>query len=365
MSVPYFDLQAYLTKGVEKIVAQSVKAVLKNPAESKFMAGFALSAKKASSYRREMEDKGEHIPPFLICSITNTYNLHCAGCYARANHACGGGNTDPQLTAEEWNDIFTQAGDMGISFILLAGGEPTTRRDIIKKAAEHKKILFPLFTNGVFIDDEYYRLFDKARNIVPIMSIEGSKETTDKRRGKGVYDRLNANMEQFKKKGLIFGASVTVTTKNMEEVTSYEFVEKLRSKGCKAVIYVEYVPVDGTDTDLAFEDSHRELFEERFSELRQNIDDMVLVSFPGDEKSSGGCIAAGRGFFHINSSGGAEPCPFSPYSDINVKDTSLREALNSKLFKYLQSEDVLLDEHKGGCVLFEKQDIVQALLSKA
>ncbi|MBR1561873.1 MAG: radical SAM protein, partial [Ruminococcus sp.] len=71
MSVPYFDLQAYLTKGVEKIVAQSVKAVLKNPAESKFMAGFALSAKKASSYRREMEDKGEHIPPFLICSITN------------------------------------------------------------------------------------------------------------------------------------------------------------------------------------------------------------------------------------------------------------------------------------------------------
>lgn len=365
MSVPNFDLQAYLTKGVEKIVAQSVKAVLRNPAESKFMAGFALSAKKASSYRREMEDKGEHIPPFLICSITNTCNLHCAGCYARANHACGGGSTDPQLTAEEWNDIFTQAGDMGISFILLAGGEPTTRRDIIKKAAEHRNILFPLFTNGVFIDDEYYRLFDKARNIVPIMSIEGSKETTDKRRGNGVYDRLNSNMAEFKKKGLIFGASVTVTTKNMEEVTSHDFVEGLRSKGCKAIIYVEYVPVDGTDTDLAFEDSHRELFEERFSELRQDIDDMVLVSFPGDEKSSGGCIAAGRGFFHINYSGGAEPCPFSPYSDINVKETSLREALNSKLFKYLQSEDVLLDEHKGGCVLFEKQDIVQALLSKA
>ena len=197
------------------------------------------------------------------------------------------------------------------------------------------------------------------------MSIEGTKETTDKRRGKGIYDRLNANMEEFRKRGLIFGASVTVTTKNLEEVTSFGFVDELRSKGCKAVIYVEYVPVDGSDTELAFDDSHRELFEERFSSIRQSIDDMVLVAFPGDEKSSGGCIAAGRGFFHINSSGGAEPCPFSPYSDINVKETSLREALDSKLFRYLQSEDVLLDEHKGGCVLFEKQDIVQALLSKA
>ena len=38
-------------------------------------------------------------------------------------------------------------------------------------------------------------------------------------------------------------------------------------------------------------------------------------------------IVAERGFFHINSHGGAESCPFSPYSDINVKNTSLRQAL--------------------------------------
>ena len=75
---------------------------------------------------------------------------------------------------------------------------------------------------------------------------------------------------------------------------------------------------------------------------------MVYISFPGDEKGSGGCVAAGRGFFHINSHGGAEPCPFSPYSDINVKETSLRDAMKSKLFKALQSEGTLLDDHAGG-----------------
>lgn len=70
---------------------------------------------------------------------------------------------------------------------------------------------------------------------------------------------------------------------------------------------------------------------------------MVYLSFPGDEKGTGGCVAAGRGFFHINSHGGAEPCPFSPYSDINVRDTSLKAALNSHLFTELRNGGFLLE----------------------
>ena len=89
---------------------------------------------------------------------------------------------------------------------------------------------------------------------------------------------------------------------------------------------------------------------------------MVYIAFPGDEKSSGGCVAAGRGFFHINSHGGAEPCPFSPYSDCNVRDTSLREALQSPLFLGIQKEGLLLDDHAGGCTLFLHKKEVESLL---
>ena len=102
---------------------------------------------------------------------------------------------------------------------------------------------------------------------------------------------------------------------------------------------------------------------ENIGRLREEYEDMLFLSFPGDEKSSGGCLAAGRGFFHINSHGGAEPCPASPYSDINVKDTSLLEALNSKLFKSLREGSLLIDEHDGGCVLFEHENEVQKLLN--
>lgn len=90
---------------------------------------------------------------------------------------------------------------------------------------------------------------------------------------------------------------------------------------------------------------------------------MILLSFPGDEKETGGCLAAGRGFFHINANGGAEPCPFSPHSDTSLKNVSLRQALQSPLFVSLKNSAMLMREHTGGCTLFELADKVTALLS--
>lgn len=196
------------------------------------------------------------------------------------------------------------------------------RWDVIEAAGKLPEILFPIFTNGTLISDPYIRLFDRHRNLIPVFSIEGRMEKTDKRRGSGVYQRLITAMDKMQKNDLIFGASVTVTTSNIREVVSREFLDDLQQRGCKVVFYVEFVPVTEDAKDLTPQDAEREYLEKQLQIIREEYPQMLFVSFPGDEKSSGGCLAAGRGFFHINSHGGAEPCPFSPYSDINVKDTS-------------------------------------------
>ena len=357
-----FDLQDYLTRGVEEVVSDALRATLKNPRESAFMLRFAAASKAASARRRKLEDAGEHVPSFLIASITSKCNLHCAGCYSRCNHATVDAAPVKQLTSEEWLRIFDEADELGVSFILLAGGEPMLRRDIIEAAGKKPNILFPIFTNGTFMDEKYFDLFDRCRNLLPIMSIEGEREITDARRGSGIYDKLIANMDELHKRGLIFGASVTVTTENLKEVSSRPFLQSLSDRGCKAVIFVEFVPVTEESRELAPGDEEREYLHNEIMRLRQEHPEMVYIAFPGDEKSSGGCVAAGRGFFHINSHGGTEPCPFSPYSDINVRDTSLRDALKSPLFLALQKEGVLLEDHPGGCVLHEKRVEVERLL---
>ncbi len=357
-----FDIQEYMTKGVERVVSDAIKATLKNPKESAFMLGFAKSTAAASKKRKAAEKVGEHIPPFLIASITSKCNLHCAGCYSRCNHATVDAEPVSQLTDGEWLRVFEEADEMGVSFILLAGGEPMLRRDVIKAAGKRKNILFPIFTNGTYMDEPYFNLLGECRNLIPIMSIEGKKENTDARRGEGIYDRLIANMDELQRRGLIFGASVTVTTENVREVASEEFLDELASRGCKAVIFVEFVPVTDESEHLAPGDEEREYLAGEIARLRNERPEMVYISFPGDEKSSGGCVAAGRGFFHINSHGGAEPCPFSPYSDVNIRNTSLREAIHSPLFTALQSGDILMDDHDGGCVLYEKREQVEALM---
>lgn len=42
-----FNLQNYLTKGVERVVSEAVKETLKNPRESAFMLKFATASRRA------------------------------------------------------------------------------------------------------------------------------------------------------------------------------------------------------------------------------------------------------------------------------------------------------------------------------
>ena len=358
-----FNLSEYMNEAVERIVNDAIKASLKNPRETAFLLRYLLTSKKAKAKRKKYEDSGEHIPPFLIASISTTCNLFCKGCYARENKACGENLVQDQLSCERWDEIFKEAKELGISFILLAGGEPFMRREVIEKAANAKNIIFPIFTNGTLFDESYIDLFNEHRNLVPILSIEGDELQTDQRRGAGTYNTLINVMDDLTGKGIFYGASITVTTDNIDTVTSSSFIEKLYNRGCKIIFYVEYVPVTTSTEHLAPTEKERDILEKEILGLREKHVDMLFISFPGDEKASGGCLAAGRGFFHINANGGAEPCPFSPYSDTNLKECSLLEASKSPLFMRLNQDGMLLGEHSGGCLLFEKEAEVRALTS--
>jgi len=351
-----FDLQKYLSDQIELLVRDALRVTLKNPKQSLFFTRFAAAVTKATGRRYELERLGEHIPSFLIASITEDCNLKCAGCYAHANQGCTGSQ---ELPAKVWGRIFDEADELGVSAILLAGGEPMLRRDVVEAAAKRKRILFPVFTNGTKLDNDALRLFDSHRNLVSIVSIEGDETMTDARRGEGIYKQTADAMRRLKRRGLVFGASVTVSSGNLDFVTDNAFIDGLERSGCKVILFIEYVPVELRH--LALSGEGRAKLTDRVAALRARQKNMVIISFPGDEAVSGGCLAAGRGFIHISASGAAEPCPFSPYSDLNLRDTSLRDALKSQFFTRLRKEGVLMAEHKGGCVLFEQEETVARL----
>lgn len=354
----------YLNNGVETIIRQALKTSLKYPKESAFILKFIKAQQKASKKRLAAETDGVHVPPFLIASISSQCNLFCSGCYARANNSIGEAACGSQLGDTEWARIFGEAAELGITFIILAGGEPLMRPGVLEAAARYQNIVFPVFTNGTLLGDEMIALFDKNRNLVPIISVEGDRAQTDARRGDGVFEKLTGAMAKMKPKGILFGVSVTVTKENLLKVTEEEYIKDLQAFGCKVIIYVEYVPVSDTAGETAPDAQDRVTLLRRQDALRSVFEEMLVVAFPGDEEAFGGCLAAGRGFFHINPSGGAEPCPFSPFSDTSLKTCTLKEALDSPLFRKLNLGGYLAGEHLGGCVLFSKEEEIKALLTR-
>lgn len=352
------DVTRYMNGAIRELIRGLGSVSAGNLREALFLARFKRAHARAERKRSAAEAEGVHIPPFLIASIARACNLKCAGCYARAREDCAAA---PQLDAGRWAQIFSEAQGLGVSFILLAGGEPLMRPDVLRRAADIKDVLFPVFTNGMLLDQTWAAFFNRHRNLVPILSIEGDREATDRRRGAGVYDGLLRAMAELKKRNVLFGASVTVSRENLMQATGGAFADFLAGQGCGVAFFVEYVPADRETECLAPDDADRALYLSRLDALREDTK-LVVLAFPGDERLVGGCLAAGRGFFHINADGGAEPCPFSPFSDVSVRERPLLEALRSPLFTRLRASGLLQSEHDGGCVLFTHEDEVREML---
>ena len=361
------DCAAYMNGSISRIMAKAYKNVLSNPREAKFAFRMQqLFAKSEKRRKKVKEQEGIDVPPFLICSIATICNLHCKGCYARANGIAADSAEEQKttLSPDQWKAIFEESALLGINFALLAGGEPMMRKDILEAVAEVKDMIFPIFTNGTLIGPSYIEFLKKHLNMIPVISIEGMEHSTDERRGKGMSKLAMQSVEMLHNEDLFFGTSITVTTENFDLVTSDEFVDNLRDLGCKLIIYVEYVPTEAGTEYLAFGEADLAMMEAVQAHQRERYHDVIIISFPGDEQHMGGCLAAGRGFFHIGPDGSAEPCPFSPFSDSSVIELGVKGALGSPLFRKLRDVHLVGGEHSGGCALYEHRDEVEAMLKE-
>ncbi len=354
-----YDYIELMNRSIVNLVKKALRISLTNP----FYAGFILRTigwqKKAAILRKYWESKNVHVPPFMISSITRRCNLKCKGCYSNAFN----NSSFSEMSDEKYKSVIREASELGISIILIAGGEPFARSKLLDITKSFPKVIFPIFTNGLLINDETIKKLKKQRNVIPIISIEGFESETDNRRGKGVYKKTQVIMKKMKKDKIFFGISLTVTRDNFPLITSEDFIKEQVHMGCKVIFYVEYVPVEQDTESLVITQEQRKELETRLDQFSSEYRSL-FISFPGDEAKFGGCLSSGRGFVHINPEGGLEPCPFAPYSDVNLKFFSLKEALQSEFLKKIRQSPEHLKETDCGCALWNNSEWVRSLLHK-
>ncbi|HQI71230.1 MAG TPA: hypothetical protein PLT47_10795, partial [Bacteroidales bacterium] len=168
---------------------------------------------------------------------------------------------------------------------------------------------------------------------------------------------------KFKANHIIFGVSFTVTSKNFDILTDETFIKDLISDGSSLFFYVNYKPVDGISNELSLNKAQLQVLEDYTYTFREKY--KTLYFSPLAEKQFGGCIGAGKGLIHINFDGGVEPCPFAPYSDLNLNRVSLKEALDSELLRTIRNRHTWLEEHNNcGCSLWENREWLMSLTKK-
>ena len=88
------------------------------------------------------------------------------------------------------------------------------------------------------------------------------------------------------------------------------------------------------------------------------------MDFQNDGEFVGGCIAAGRNYFHINSAGDAEPCVFIHYSNANIHDKSILEILQSPLFMAYHREQPFNENYFRPCPMLENPEDLRELVKE-
>lgn len=353
------DKDGAFNKYINKVLDEINPHVLKTAALN---LGYEAFFHGTKTIRKMREVHQCNVPWLILMDPTSACNLHCTGCWAAEY-----GNK-LNLTFDEMDNLIKQGKELGIYLYMFTGGEPLVRKaDIIKLCEKHNDCAFLAYTNGTLVDEAFCNEMLRVGNLYLAISLEGFEAVNDLRRGDGVYGKVMHAMDLLKENGLIFGTSICYTSKNIETVTSDEFVDLMVDKGCRYAFYFHYMPV-GNDAavDLLPTVEQRTYMRTRVREIRKLTTGKGLftMDFQNDGEFVGGCIAGGRNYFHINANGDAEPCVFIHYSGANIRTHSLLEILHQPLFMAYRDNQPFNENHLRPCPMLENPEILQRMVKE-
>ena len=347
---PYYNYIRRLFKEIDPHVTKTLAVNL-------FINASLVGWKKEEELR---EKYNCNIPWAILLDPTSACNLHCTGCWAAEyGHKLN-------LTYDEIDDIICQGKELGVYFYIYTGGEPLVRKnDLIRICEKHSDCVFLCFTNATLIDEEFADEMLRVGNFVPAISLEGFEEATDGRRGTGVYQKARKSMELLRRKKLIYGISCCYTSANYDSITSEEFYDSLIEMGAYFVWYFHYMPV-GNDAvpELMPTPQQRTGVYEKIRRYRATKP-LFALDFQNDAEYVGGCIAGGHRYLHINANGDIDPCVFIHYSDSNIREKTLLEALKSPMMMAYHDNQPFNENMLRPCPMLENPEMLRAMVEKS
>lgn len=157
----------------------------------------------------------EYKPITCVWEVTMACNMRCKHC----GSSCSVPDKD-ELTTEEAVKLCKEIGDLGLRWVTISGGEPTTRKDwdIIAKALTDNNVTPTMITNGWLLDNSLIERAEKAGINTLAISIDGTEETHDFIRRKGAFKKALAGLDLIRNSKIHSAVITTINSKNITEL---------------------------------------------------------------------------------------------------------------------------------------------------
>ena len=266
--------------------------------------------------------------------LTGRCNLNCIHCAADCDI-----NGKEILNTEDVKIILDKLINLDIKTLMLTGGEPLIRKDIIeilKHIRSKFKGKLSIITNGTLITEELALDLKKCLSDISI-SLDGyNEESTNFVRGKGVYTKIVQAIENLKNAGFKkeeISLTMTVTSQNSAHIDDFMLLcEKLEVEGGVRQFAAEGRGVTNFNKigmvsypDLSFKN------EDELEELRGKLKCNIVCK-------------AGINKLTINEFGDMYPCLFLEKKEFkigNILNEDLDVIFNSKEYKSFINQKII------------------------
>jgi nif11-class peptide radical SAM maturase 3 len=295
---------------------------------------------KLEKYRRQS---------YAVWEITLKCNLACGHCGSRAGDA-----REHELSTAQAFDLIAQMAECGIGEVTLIGGEAFLRPDWLELAREINRVgmLATMTTGGYGVSLEMAKRMKDAGIARVSVSIDGLEQTHDMQRGKeGAWRAAFKTMGHLATAGVLFGNNTQINRHSAPELP--RIYETLRDAGSTAWQLQMTVPMGNAADNAEWLLQPAELLDV-YPVLarivrRSNAEGVTVLAgnnigyygpyenlFRATRESPNamwmGC-QAGLYALGIEADGAIKGCPSLPtkaYTGGNIKDTPLREILDTR-----------------------------------
>jgi MoaA/NifB/PqqE/SkfB family radical SAM enzyme len=266
----------------------------------------------------------QHVDSVFL-GITRRCEYSCKHCYERRNI-----NGREVIPVERWVEVVRSLQEIGVSIVILSGGEPMLRYDdilTILRSGDKQRSDFHIHTSGAGLTLGRARELKQAGLTAAAVGLDDvDPKRLDALRGRpGAFSEAVRSLGYFNQAGVLTYTNICLTAPLVRSGGLWEYYELVRDLNVGFVQILEPRPTGGyagRDPDDLFSMSDRKAVQDfvrtgNGSRKYRNYPPLVYVA-DIESPENLGCIMGGLSHFSIDSTGNVIPCVFVPIGFGNI-----------------------------------------------